>query len=341
MSLSPALQSVIKRPDAYHRADESDDTLFYRHSRMVQHLDATALAVIEQIIGDLLANETQPAILDLMASFDSHLPDSLATREVVGLGMNEEELRANPRITERILHDLNRNPRLPFDDSRFDAVLNVVSVQYLVHPVEVFRDVQRVLKPGGLHLVIFSNRLFPTKAVRIWDLLADDERMELLRHYFDQAGGYRSRDAHIVMGLPRPDDDRYADAGFPSDPVFAVWAEKEGGIPHRRSVPSLLPESFEEKELASRLEDVSTTLCCPYCGEPLRLWAVTENPMTSWDRDFYICVNDACPYVVRGWNEMFRQGNPGKSYRFAWDLKTGGRTTIPIPSLAVIKNELR
>ena len=100
---------------------------------------------------------------------------------MVGLGLNENELKINKSLTEFVIHDLNHDPHLPFSDNTFDAVLNTVSVDYLVKPVEVFQEVNRVLKPGGLFLVIFSNRLFPQKAVKIWRQSSEEERLILVR----------------------------------------------------------------------------------------------------------------------------------------------------------------
>ena len=134
--------------EAFTRLDEEPDAGFYARDRMVEHLDEVALATVERLIG-ALAIAPRPTILDLMASVDSHLPSALAPAEVVGLGLNERELAANDALTERVIHDLNRDPRLPFEDARFDLVVNTVSVDYLTRPLEVFAEVGRVLKPDA------------------------------------------------------------------------------------------------------------------------------------------------------------------------------------------------
>lgn len=66
------------------------------------------------------------------------------------------------------MKDLNKDPVLPFDDASFDVVTNVVSVDYLTKPLEVFKEINRVLRPGGKAIMSFSNRCFPTKAINIW-----------------------------------------------------------------------------------------------------------------------------------------------------------------------------
>ncbi len=335
-------RDLLERPDAFHRENETDDREFYQTERMVQHLDGRALQTIETLITDAIV-EDRPQILDLMASFDSHLNSSLHPSEVVGLGMNEAELAANDALSSRLVHDLNKQPELPFDDNTFDVVLNTVSVQYLTDPVAVFGEVNRVLKPGGLHLVIFSNRMFAPKAVRVWSLLSDDERGELVKYYFREAGGYSRAGEFVSMGLPRPADDKYADLGYPSDPIFAVMAEKtdQPGRRMQRAVPQPPQQKYETRHLSeAQKQHVAETLECPYCGDKLKFWAITENPMTTYDRDFYICINDACDYLVRGWEVMHRQGNTGHSYRLTFDPKTGHLFPTPIPSLGVIKSEL-
>jgi hypothetical protein len=149
--------------DAFSRQDESNDTIFYSRDRLVSHVDSSALERIESLISQLIP-EKQPVVLDLMAGWDSHWPKGRRPLKMVGLGLNETELKHNSVLTEYVLQDLNLNPLLPFPDGTFDAVLNTVSVDYLTKPVEVFKEVGRIIKPGGLFLVIFSNRFFPQKS---------------------------------------------------------------------------------------------------------------------------------------------------------------------------------
>ena len=133
-------------PDAFSRLDETDDHLFYDRDRFVNHLDSLALDTVKRLIGELV-HEENPVILDLMAGWDSHLPGNLEPSKVVGLGLNERELAGNQVLDEFVVKDVNRDPQLPFEDNAFDVVLNIVSVDYLVHPIEVFKEVGRVLRP--------------------------------------------------------------------------------------------------------------------------------------------------------------------------------------------------
>ena len=200
------------------------DEHFYAKPRFVNHMDSTALRQVEGLYERLLPRGG--AVLDLMTSWNSHLPASLELRSVAGLGMNQEEMDANPVLCERLVHDLNIMSAVPYENNRFDAVICTVSVEYLVNPVEVFAEVNRVLKPGGRFILTFSNRWFPPKVVRVWEGIHEFERMGLVLEYFHKAGGFTNLESWSLRGLPRPADDKYADKMANSDPVYAVWGDK-------------------------------------------------------------------------------------------------------------------
>lgn len=205
----------------FMRSAPGQDGDFYREARLVDHIDATATAQVERLYGSLIPRGSR--ILDLMASWKSHLPDELFPEHVVGLGMNQEELEANPLLSQRLVHDLNQQPGLPFDDKSFDAVVCTVSVEYLTRPLEVFAEVKRVLKRGGRFIVTFSNRWFPPKVVKVWQDIHEFERMGLVLEYFLKSGGFNELETLSSRGLPRPEDDKYAHRLMYSDPVYAVW----------------------------------------------------------------------------------------------------------------------
>ena len=158
--------------NAFAKADPSPDTAFYRQPRFVAHIDPGAIAAVTRLYREVLP--PGGVLLDLMGSWISHLPNDVAFAEVVGHGMNAEELAANPRLDRWFVQDLNANPVLPLDTDAFDAALMCVSVQYVQRPAELFAEIARVLRPGAPLVVSFSNRCFPTKAVRGW--LATDDR---------------------------------------------------------------------------------------------------------------------------------------------------------------------
>ena len=201
-------------PVLFGKDDATPDPLFYTSPRKVVHIDDGAIAAVTQLYRELLP--TGGAILDLMSSWRSHLPAHAAYARVAGLGMNAEEMRDNPQLTERLVHDLNEDTRLPYANREFDAACCCVSVQYLQKPVEVFREMRRVLKPGAPFVLSFSNRCFPTKAVRLWLQSDDAGHMRLVKSYLEQAGGWR--------GIATQDrSSRRARASW-GDPLFAVWA---------------------------------------------------------------------------------------------------------------------
>lgn len=166
----------------------SSDRFFYDAPRLVNHIDDATVEALTGLYRDLVPPGVR--VLDLMSSWVSHLPPERAFERVAGLGMNLAELEANPRLTDRVVHDLNEDPTLPYEDASFEVALCAMSVQYLVHPVEVFREVGRVLLPGGTFMVSFSHRLFPTKAVEIWQQLGPQDRIRLVATYFGLAGNF-------------------------------------------------------------------------------------------------------------------------------------------------------
>ena len=185
--------------------------------RLVVHIDEYAIAAVTKLFRDLIPPDS--AVLDLMSSWRSHWPEGHPKSRLGGLGMNDVEMRDNPDLDEYIVHDVNKNPRLSFDDETLDAAVITVSAQYLTRPVETFQEVNRVLKPGGVFIVSFSNRMFPTKAVRIWRMGSDRQHIELVESYMRLAGNFQD----INSGLVNPDDSP------PADPLFAVVGRKGDG----------------------------------------------------------------------------------------------------------------
>lgn len=199
-------------PSAYARDDESPDDHFYVAPRKVVHIDAGAITALGRLYAEALPAGGR--LLDLMSSWRSHLPEGVHAREVVGLGLNAEEMADNPQLTSAVVHDVNRDPRLPFGDGAFDGAMCAVSIQYVTHPLLVFRELRRVLRPGAPFVVSFSNRCFPTKAVAVWLGATDQQHVELVRAYFDAAGGWM--DVNEEERSPGED----------GDPLYAVWARR-------------------------------------------------------------------------------------------------------------------
>ncbi len=199
------------------RYDETDDAGFYVQPRLVEHIDEGAIAAVVAAHRELLP--AGGVILDCMSSWVSHLPGDVRYARVVGLGMNATELAANARLDEYVVHDLNRVPRLPFEEDSFDGIEMCVSIQYLRNPVAVLADLARVAKPGAPLVISYSNRCFPTKAVAIWQRLADRERGRLVQTYLEATGRWGSvavldRSQPVPGGPPR------------RDPLYVVTARR-------------------------------------------------------------------------------------------------------------------
>jgi SAM-dependent methyltransferase len=212
-------EDALLGPRGRDKEDPTPDSEFYRQARMVAHIDEGAIAALTDIYRTLLAPLGPTArVLDLMSSRYSHLPPNLQVGEVVGLGMNAAELRENPQLTDAVVHDLNANPHLPFPDGYFAAALCAVSVQYLTQPVAVFREVRRILGADAPFCVSFSNRMFPSKAIRAWRERDDEGHIALVTSYFVAAGGFAAPQIVRYAGTPA----RWWGGG--SDPLYAVIA---------------------------------------------------------------------------------------------------------------------
>jgi SAM-dependent methyltransferase/FKBP-type peptidyl-prolyl cis-trans isomerase 2 len=209
----------------FGRADDQPDAKFYQKPRLVHHIDETAREMVRNTYGRFLTEGMN--VLDLMSSWQSHIPTKLRLARLVGLGLNEDELKRNSQLSEFVVHDLNADAALPFESNTFDAVVNTASVEYLIDPLAVFREVFRILRSDGYFIVTFSNRWFPTKAIKLWQELHEFERMGLVLEYFLSAGGFKDLQTYSIRGLPRPHDDKYFPELLFSDPVYAVWGRKQ------------------------------------------------------------------------------------------------------------------
>jgi SAM-dependent methyltransferase len=201
--------------EAFRRTDEMPDEEFYRTPRLVTHIDEGAIAAVTQLYREFFPPGGE--ILDLMSSWVSHLPPEVEYRRVIGLGMNEVELRRNKRLDSYIVQNLNANPLLPLGTGEFDGAGICVSIDYLTRPVEVLREVGRILKVGAPLAITFSNRCFPTKAVEIWHRLNDAGHMKLVEGYLEEAGNFDN-----LCSLDRSPRRMF------SDPLYAVVGESTG-----------------------------------------------------------------------------------------------------------------
>ena len=205
------------------RYDESSDLIFYSQPRFVKHIDDDAIGALTKYYAEVFPpvpkdGDDAVALLDVCSSWISHYPEGYAASDnlrVSGLGMNEDELKKNPILTDYAVRDLNEDPTLPYEDNTFDVVTNAVSVDYLTKPLEMMKEVNRVLKPGGLAVMSFSNRCFPTKAVSVWTATGDLDHIWIVGAYFHFAGGFQGLAAEDIS--PKPGK---------TDPMYVVFARK-------------------------------------------------------------------------------------------------------------------
>lgn len=201
-------------PKDFTRQDESTDTNFYDQPRLVYHIDDNAVQALTKHYKSVFVNGAN--VLDICSSWVSHFPSDIAFKKSVGLGMNEYELSKNKQLTEYVVKDLNKDPTFPFSENTFDFVTCVVSVDYLTRPLEVFKEINRVLKPGGLAIMSQSNRCFPTKAINIWLNTNDLEHIFIIGSYFHYAGGFEKPESLDIS--PNPGR---------SDPMYIIQARKQ------------------------------------------------------------------------------------------------------------------
>jgi SAM-dependent methyltransferase len=220
------------------RLDSSDDEIFYREPRFVEHVDDQAVRLLTRYVSSVAVGPDTRSVLDLCSSWTSHLEvddganSKVGRRRVAGLGMNAEELRRNPALTEWTVQDLNNNPTLPYSTDSFDCVLCQLSIDYLTRPLQVCREVARVLVPGGKVHILFSNRLFLSKAVALWTGADDVDRAFTVASYlhFCCQDGRRSDSSNgeaKLLNIRASDlSMRGKDGRIRGDPLYVVTAVK-------------------------------------------------------------------------------------------------------------------
>ncbi|VVA96042.1 unnamed protein product [Arabis nemorensis] len=182
------IQRLVLNNEGRTKLNVDPDREFYSYPRFVNHVDDQFISSLT----DLYRNRLRPGsiVLDLMSSWVSHLPEDVKYEKVVGHGLNAQELARNPRLDYFFIKDLNEDQIFEFEDKYFDAVLCSVGVQYLQQPEKVFAEVYRVLKPGGVFIVSFSNRMFYEKAIRVWRDGTEYGRVQLVVQYFQSVQGF-------------------------------------------------------------------------------------------------------------------------------------------------------
>ncbi|CAK9238720.1 unnamed protein product [Sphagnum troendelagicum] len=182
------VQRLVLSNQGRSKLNPASDRGFYSSPRLVTHVDDHFLASLSALYRARIPENAE--ILDLMSSWISHLPEERKYKRVVGHGLNAVELARNSRLDHFFVKDLNAEPKLENADCSFDAVLCAVSVQYLEQPEKVFAEIFRVLRPGGVCIMSFSNRMFYEKAVSAWRDGSDYSRTQLVVQYFQCVAGF-------------------------------------------------------------------------------------------------------------------------------------------------------
>ena len=210
------------RPEQRSKLDDTNDLNFYDYPRLVTHVDDGFIDRLTNLYREQLPPQSR--ILDLMSSWVSHLPDDVQYSHVEGHGMNAEELAKNPRLDHYFVQNLNQNPKLPLKDADFDAVLITVSIQYLQYPEAVLSEIYRILKPNGVVIISFSNRMFYQKAIAAWRDGTDSDRVNLVRKYFQSVDGFSEPETIVHQSSLPGLLQMLGVAG--GDPFYAVVARK-------------------------------------------------------------------------------------------------------------------
>lgn len=223
-AMSTIAEKVLENPkwpeswpyskEDFARRDEQNDAVFYDQARLVYHIDEPCVEALTTYYSETIKDGED--VLDICSSWVSHYPNDWKGGKVVGLGMNEEELSQNPQLTDFVVQDLNFEPKFPFEDASFDKVTCVVSIDYLNKPLEVVKEIGRVLRPGGEAIISMSNRCFPSKAFHIWLNTEDMEHIFIVGSFFHYSGLFE----------PPTSEDRCPNPGR-SDPLYIVKATKK------------------------------------------------------------------------------------------------------------------
>lgn len=211
-------QEAPFKPEDFFRADQQDDGSFYAIPRLVYHIDEPAVSSLTQYYRNNISKKSD--VLDICSSWVSHYPLEFpkVMNRISATGMNSLELRANDQLTDFTPKNMNIEPKLPYKDASFDVVTCVVSIDYLISPIEVLKEVNRVLRPGGKVIISQSNRCFPSKAIAMWLNMNDRQHLELINGYLQYAGGFLPRKAFDITA-DGPDSINY-------NPMFIVEAVK-------------------------------------------------------------------------------------------------------------------
>jgi SAM-dependent methyltransferase len=207
--------------DSHERLDDNDDALHYQNANLEDTLDQVSGRQLARLYARLL--KPGDHVLDMMCGAQSYLPGGIDNLHVTGMGLNEEELKANSQLAELVIHNVNKTPVLPFNDDTFDTVVFTAAVEYLIDPKTSFSELKRITKPGGHIITTFTDHWNTLKSILLWPELHPFERLGLVLDYLGSTNGITSLHTETIQGLLRPEGDKYANKKLYADPIFAVY----------------------------------------------------------------------------------------------------------------------
>jgi SAM-dependent methyltransferase len=310
-------------PEGLRRDDEREDDEFYRLARRRPFFGDRTDRVLRAHHARLIPHGAR-RVLDLMSSLATHV-EPVAGREIVGIGLNAREMASNPALSRIVVQDLNRTPDLRFEDGAFDAVLCSGSLDLLVHPLELIRETARVLRPGGVCIVSFTDRMIQPKCVHAWREADNEGRIVLATSYFSFSGAFmrpfvEEEELHPqVASHQDPHDDTI---------LTVVWGYRPPAT-----------EIVTERKVPLQRRQVPSDLHCPWCATRMQAW---QPPETPWEMDYgvgmlHVCFNDDCPYFTRGAKWCRRNGMRCSSYRHSRNPETGTEGPLPVPTRAALR----
>ena len=208
------------------RKIEDDDQIFYAKVETKASVDQAAREQLTQFYAEHLQDDTK--ILDLMSGPDSHLPEQFSSLDVTGLGLKQDDLDTNKKLNQKIIHDINHNPLLPFGDNEFDTIICSFSIEYIIQPQILFQELARILKPGGQLIITFSEHYYQKKVIALWEDVHPFERMGIVLEYFRQSKAFENLSSESIRGLIKHNDDTFVSKNVYSCPLFIVSATLSG-----------------------------------------------------------------------------------------------------------------
>ncbi|MCU0691119.1 MAG: class I SAM-dependent methyltransferase [Polyangiaceae bacterium] len=232
-------------------------------------------------------------------------------------------MRRNPALSSIVLRDINREPHLPFEDDRFDAVVCSGSIDLLTHPIEIVRDVARVLRKGGVFVVSFTDRTIMPKSIEAWREEGNEGRLVVATALFTFSGVFPRPLVEVEDIDARASVIPDSGASHGDEVLSTVWTYKPP-----------VGEVVEPRKAKLERRNVPSRRHCPFCGELMLMW---QPPETPWEIDYnarllYVCFNDDCDYFTRGMWWCRRNGMRCSTYRHSHNPATGSEGPLPVPT---------